>query len=81
MEGQWKFRPFEKFHDAEGGFGYWIEGFSGELTFVEYEKEITEEGYYLTHIDGNRVFYPNPTEENSLESTTEVDTFDPEAAV
>jgi len=81
MDGQWKFLAYDKKHDQEGGFGYWIENFEGDYTFIEYEKEKVNdpelgEGYWVTHLDGTRNFFKNP--EVVIESNDE--TFDPEAA-
>ena len=75
MEGQWKFTPYSKEHDVEGGFGYWIESFSGGKTFVEYEKERVEGGYWITHLDATKVFFENPVIE-----IDGIDRFDAEAA-
>lgn len=41
MYGEWRFNPFEKEQD-ESGYGYWIENFEGEPTYVEYETERME---------------------------------------
>ena len=49
-----------------------MEDFNGEYTFVAYEKEITEEGYFLTHLDGTQVFYPNPTKDDIEEPPKDV---------
>lgn len=79
MEGQWKFVPYKKKHD-EGGFGYWIEGFDGEFTFIEYERERTKSGYIITHLDGTRVPYEDPKPEEEKKEPLPEDKFDAEKA-
>ena len=40
-----------------------MENFEGREDYVPYEREYTEEGYYIEELDGTRTFYPNPPEE------------------
>ena len=71
MEGNWQFVPYEKKHDGKTGYGYFIKNIDDEWDFIEYEREFTDDGYWVTHLDGTKVFTPNPVEEPEEEEFDE----------
>ena len=75
----WTFVGDVKTHDEEGGMGYFITDFDGNSTYMEYVKRYTEDGYYVTTIEEEEVFYEFP-KEKVTEEESEEDFFNLEAA-
>ena len=73
MEGEWSFVPYTKRHDEEGGLGYFVSNFEGGEDYVEYDKTYTEDGFFITPLDGEEIFYPNPTEDEEEDELFDLD--------
>lgn len=70
MEGTPEFKPFKK-QESENGLGYNIEDMSGDMTYVEYDRRETKDGYYVTRLDGSEselMPWPKEEEEDNFDS-------------